>query len=316
MTRTGFQQPLRGAPRLGGVAAVFLAAALAASAQPRYAGSNACRSCHPSVWLNFYKNPHARTQQTGAEPAEKTGCESCHGPGADHIAAKGDKSRIVAFSVLPPETALNNCLNCHAESLGRANIRRSGHTLAQVACNQCHSIHRAETPRFLLAHEQRDLCYRCHQNVRAQFSLPFKHRVNEGFMQCTDCHNPHGAAPAHWTAGARPRMMATALGNEEPCLKCHVDKRGPFAFEHAALRVDGCSACHLPHGSANARLMKRPAVFTLCLECHNGAGNFGRQGNGIKATPPFHDMADPRYRSCTTCHVRIHGSNGDPRFLR
>jgi ferredoxin len=27
-------------------------------------------------------------------------------------------------------------------------------------------------------------------------------------------------------------------------------------------------------------------------------------------------MADPRYRNCTTCHVRIHGSNADARFLR
>jgi ferredoxin len=27
-------------------------------------------------------------------------------------------------------------------------------------------------------------------------------------------------------------------------------------------------------------------------------------------------MADPRYRNCTTCHVRIHGSNADRTFLR
>jgi ferredoxin len=27
-------------------------------------------------------------------------------------------------------------------------------------------------------------------------------------------------------------------------------------------------------------------------------------------------MADPRFRNCTTCHVRIHGSNSDRTFLR
>jgi ferredoxin len=27
-------------------------------------------------------------------------------------------------------------------------------------------------------------------------------------------------------------------------------------------------------------------------------------------------MADPRYQNCTTCHVKIHGSNADARFLR
>jgi ferredoxin len=31
---------------------------------------------------------------------------------------------------------------------------------------------------------------------------------------------------------------------------------------------------------------------------------------------PSHNMAEPRYQNCTTCHVRIHGSNADQRFLR
>ena len=89
-------------------------------------------------------------------------------------------------------------------------------------------------PKFLLATQQTDLCYGCHANVRAQFSMPFKHRVNEGFMACTDCHNPHGAFAPTWRMASRPRMVDQALANEEPCLKCHSEKRGPFVFEHAA----------------------------------------------------------------------------------
>jgi len=57
-------------------------------------------------------------------------------------------------------------------------------------------------------------------------------------------------------------------------------------------------------------------TFTLCLECHNGAGTFGRQADGILTQSPSHNMADPKYQNCTTCHVRIHGSNADARFLR
>lgn len=294
----------------------LLAAASPVSAEPSFTGSAVCRTCHPGQWLDFYKNPHARTMQSGEAPPEKSGCEACHGPGSEHVAARGDKSKIIAFSDLQPAQVLENCLACHSESLGRMQIRRSSHTLAQVACNQCHSIHRPRSPKFLLAKEQREVCYGCHGNVRAQFSMPFKHRVNEGFMQCTDCHNPHGAASPNLAMGARPRMVDAALASEEPCLKCHADKRGPFAFEHTAVRVDGCAACHLPHGAANPRLLKRPAVFTLCLECHSGLGNFGRQADGVRRTPLSHNLADPRYRNCTTCHVRIHGSNGDPRFLR
>jgi DmsE family decaheme c-type cytochrome len=135
-------------------------------------------------------------------------------------------------------------------------------------------------------------------------------------MNCSDCHNPHGAQAPAQAMGARPRMMDTALAGEEPCLKCHNDKRGPFAFEHAAVRVDGCGSCHVAHGTANARMLKRPVVFTLCLECHSGAGNFGRQGDGIALTPATHNLGDPRFRNCTTCHLRIHGSNASRSFTR
>jgi DmsE family decaheme c-type cytochrome len=281
-----------------------------------FVGSNVCRTCHPNVWFNFYKNPHFKSIASGQEPADRTGCEGCHGPGKAHVEARGGKSTIRAFSELGPKQILDACLACHGRELTRANIRRSQHTLSDIVCSNCHSIHRSPTPKFLLARHQKDLCYDCHANVRAQFSMPFKHRVNEGFMQCSDCHNPHGAAAPSWRMGVRPRMVDTALLNEEPCLKCHIDKRGPFLFEHAAVRVDGCESCHNPHGSMNAKLLKRPVTFTVCLECHNGFGNFGRQGDGIATQSSSHNMADPRYRNCTTCHVRIHGSNADARFLR
>ena len=311
------------------VALVSLQPALAQqpanAAQPRpanhFVGSNSCRKCHPDIWSTFYKNPHYKSLANAPEPREgepltAAGCETCHGPGGAHVAAGGGRSTIVAFSTLSPQQTLNACLACHENTLSRANIRRSPHTLADVVCSTCHSIHRSQDPNNLLARRQTNLCYGCHTNVRAQFSMPFKHRVNEGFMNCSDCHNPHGSYAPTWRAAARPRHVTQALANEEPCLKCHSDKRGPFVFEHAAVRVDGCEACHFPHGSTNPRMMRRPVVFTMCLECHNGLGNFGRSGDGITRQSPSHNMADPRYQNCTTCHVRIHGSNSDPRFLR
>jgi len=282
-----------------------------------YAGSNVCRTCHPDVALNFYKNPHAKSIASGKEPPERTGCEGCHGPGSAHVAARGGKSTIPrAFSLLAPRQVLDACLTCHAQDLSKANIRRSEHTLNDVACTGCHSIHRAATPKYLLAKQQSELCYGCHAAVRAQFDMPSKHRVNEGFMQCTDCHNPHGSFAVTWRMSQRPRMVEQSLGNEEPCLKCHSDKRGPFAYEHPPVRVEGCEICHFPHGSTNTRLLRRPVVFTLCLQCHNGAANFGVRNNGITQLSPAHNLLDPRYQYCTTCHVRIHGSNSDLWFRR
>lgn len=328
--------------------AVLVSACLFA-ADDTYVGSDRCRACHPDVTATFFRNAHAKKILGGKEDVtsadlSRRGCESCHGPGKTHVDAKGGKTNIVAFSQLTAAKTVDQCLACHSQQFPRSNIRRSPHTTGEVGCSSCHSIHNlarqrleqsqlarlsssisaASSPtaavhagRASLAAGQPELCYGCHQHVRAQFSMPFKHRVNEGFMQCTDCHNPHGVSAPTWRMAARPKMVDQALINEEACLKCHVAQRGPFAFEHAATRVDGCESCHTPHGSANARLLKRPAVFTLCLECHNGAPGFGRDPSvGVPIQSPSHSMTNPRYQNCTACHVRIHGSNADARFLR
>lgn len=281
-----------------------------------FVGSTACRTCHPNVALQFFRNAHFKSAVAAKTAAQDSGCEGCHGPGGAHVAAGGGKATIVAYSALTPTATLDTCLRCHSKDAARANIRHSSHSQANISCTSCHSIHQSQTATKLLAKAQSDLCFGCHNDVRAQFSLPFKHRVNEGFMKCSDCHNPHGAYPPAWKMGARPRMVDTGLQNEEACVKCHTDKRGPFLYEHAAVRVDGCETCHSPHGSINARMLKRPVVFTLCLECHNGAGSFGRQADGVNIQSASHNMADPKFRNCTTCHIRIHGSNADGTFLR
>ena len=281
-----------------------------------YVGSTVCRACHSDVWSKFYKNPHFKSIASGKEDPANTGCESCHGPAEGHLKAHGGKASIISFPALSPKEVGAACLRCHSETLSRANIHASPHTLNGVSCTQCHSVHGSTTPKALLAKREPDLCYGCHSNLRAEFSMPSKHRVNEGFMACSDCHNPHGTFAPTWRMGRRPSLVDQALANEETCIGCHTDKRGPFAFEHPPVRVEGCEMCHMPHGSTNSRLLRRPVVFTLCLECHNGAGTFGRTGTGVPALSQAHNMANPRYQNCTNCHVRIHGSNSSPLFLR
>jgi DmsE family decaheme c-type cytochrome len=282
----------------------------------KFIGSESCKTCHPDVFAKFYKNPHFKTLALGKEPPEHTGCESCHGPGGAHVEAHGGKATIVAFSQLGPKQILDNCLRCHAQALARANIRTSKHTQNDVVCTNCHSIHGSTTPKFLLAKTQTELCYGCHADVRSQFSMPFKHRVNEGSMTCSDCHNPHGTFAPTWRMATRPAMVGQAMGNEEACLKCHAEKRGPFVYEHPPVRVEGCEICHAPHGSPNSRLLKRPVVFTMCLECHNGAPGFGRSGSGDPTPTQFHNLRSPLFHNCTNCHSHIHGSNTSPFFLK
>src|SRR5215472_17420483 len=181
-------------------ALLFLPLLLARPAAPQqpnqYVGNDVCKTCHADVWMNFYKNPHGRPAATDQlaltkEAPSAIGCEGCHGPGGAHVAASGGKATIKAFSNLGPAETLDTCLGCHSKDVSKSNIRRSQHTEANVVCTNCHSIHKAQAPKFLLAKNQTELCYSCHTAERAAFQMPSKHRVNEGVIKCTDCHNPH-----------------------------------------------------------------------------------------------------------------------------
>ena len=302
------------------VLGLWLAFALAApcSAQsPEFIGSGVCLDCHTDIAEGFNRNPHFESMAAGNLPPAQTGCEGCHGPGGAHVAGGGDVSKIIRFATLTPSAVLDRCLTCHADDLGKMRIRRSSHSTGEISCVSCHSVHQSKELSPLLAKREVDLCYTCHIEVRAQFNLPFKHRVNEGSMKCSDCHNPHGTPEATWASAGSRTMVRHAMGNDIACVGCHTDKRGPFVYEHAPVRVEGCAACHNPHGSTNPRLLSRPAAFTMCLECHNGVASFGTRGDGVpNPTEVFHNLASPQFQNCVTCHSRIHGSNADPLFKR
>ena len=150
----------------------------------------------------------------------------------------------------------------------------------------------------LLKRAQPDLCYTCHATVRGQFAQPTHHRVPEGLMKCTDCHNTHG------TLNPSSLVKATT----ETCTQCHVEKRGPFVHEHPAAKIEGCTSCHNPHGSANRMLLVRREGRQLCLQCHTGFHNLTQAPHGRLG---FQTSGE-----CTRCHVSIHGSNFDVNLLR
>ena len=160
---------------------------------PGYAGDAVCQTCHPDLWGAFSRNPHFKTIVFD-KPVERTfGCESCHGPSEQHPANPFDKANIYRIQGGAANKVLDTCLACHAKDFTKSNVRRSAHSTNEVACTECHAIHSAKSPKYLLARPQKELCYACHLETKAQFEMPFRHRVNEGAMACTDCHNPHGS---------------------------------------------------------------------------------------------------------------------------
>ncbi len=270
---------------------------------PAYAGSDSCAACHDELAKAFRRNPH-RFVEVRREWKERA-CESCHGPGAKH-AESGDPSDIVNPAKLAPEQADRACLDCHRHQPAQSGRIQGGHGRYQVACTACHRVH-AEAQRLTLrdAAVVNRQCADCHRSEWAEFQRPYTHRLLQGAMKCTDCHNPHGSM--------RPRSVRTASANEAGCFRCHGDKRGPFPFEHPPVRLEGCERCHEPHGSTNPRMLVRAEVRFLCLECHSNIGSRPALG-GIP--PGFHDLRSARYRNCTICHNRIHGSFVDGRLTR
>ncbi len=292
-----------------------------------FVGSETCKACHEDQFKVVAMTKHGRLSEDPKWKDKVQGCESCHGGGKAHVEGGGDKTKIISFAGKNSKEVSETCLACHAGRESHNNFRRGEHWRNDVGCTDCHSPHGSEqhfveaktgsitfpgettqenpsiATSFMLKRSQPDLCISCHNETESQFTKPFHHKVLEGMMKCSDCHNPHG--------GFETKQTKLAVGNDAVCIKCHTDKQGPFVFEHAPLKTEGCSACHVPHGSNNPKLLKRSNVRQLCMECHSLLSN---ADPGAPQTP--HNQSTGRYNNCTVCHARIHGSNASAAFFR
>jgi DmsE family decaheme c-type cytochrome len=206
----------------------------------QYVGSDTCKTCHEDIYKNFETTPHWKTTLGKRKGPEWEGCEACHGPGAEHVAGGGDKSKIFTFQNVAPKQITSRCLRCHQYGEEHANFERSQHNVNDVTCIACHSPHHAKEKQFLLAEKQPNLCFGCHTEIKPEFNKPFRHRVEQGLIQCTDCHNQHG--------GFLTRQLRSTAAQDQVCFKCHTDKAGPFVFEHRPVKTEGCVACHTRMG--------------------------------------------------------------------
>jgi DmsE family decaheme c-type cytochrome len=276
-----------------------------------YVGSEVCGTCHEDIAKAFAKNPHQAVETADRHGFNGKSCESCHGPGSRHVESLAAADIRNPAKVLAEETD-RTCLTCHRNRPTSAGRLEASHARNAIACTACHSIH-AHGSDGLVTRKPAEVnaqCEGCHLDVKSSFAQPFKHRVPENAMTCVDCHNPHGSF--------KPGLMQLTSANEPGCFRCHNDKRGPFTFEHAPVREEGCQSCHVAHGSTNAKMLTRQEVRFVCLECHaNLPGVAARSASVLGVVPPaFHDLTSPRYRNCTICHQKIHGSHIDRNLLR
>jgi DmsE family decaheme c-type cytochrome len=281
----------------------------AASKPPQYISDQLCKACHyketkafTATMMGNVFELHPRDTQ------ERLGCQGCHGPGSVHLATGGKKTTgMLTFRPSSNESVQadnDRCLSCH-ERGEHVFWRASTHGSRGLACTDCHTIMRKESPQFQLTsaplvtpfinpfvvtRPETQVCLRCHLREKMEINLPSHMPLREGSMVCTDCHNPHG--------GPYPRQLRAATVNEL-CFTCHAEKRGPFLWIHPPVMMN-CLNCHLPHGSVIQHMLviRQPL---LCQRCHVGTFHPGTPGQPMGVFV-FN-------QSCDNCHSQIHGSN-------
>src|ERR1019366_7327490 len=146
----------------------------------KYVGAGTCKTCHEEIYNAWEKTPHWKTTLNKEGGPSKQGCEGCHGPGADHVAGGGDKTKIFVFKEGSRQETSARCLSCHGEGHEQSHFAESAHASSEVGCLDCHSPHHAREKQHLLVQNQPQLCYGCHTSAKADFAKPYHHRVNEG----------------------------------------------------------------------------------------------------------------------------------------
>lgn len=230
--------------------------------------------------------------------------------------------------VAPPKIAgatfvgTKECTQCHSEVTDHfagsthSKVSVADSKLGDTTCESCHgpgSIHVAAgggKGSIVNPGKNPQACFQCHTDKQGQFSLPNSHPVLAGKVSCVDCHDVHEGKAIRGTGSALENEIAT-------CTKCHTAQKGPFVYEHGALK-EGCTACHNPHGSVNAKmLVARDA--NLCLRCHLESPSVANSGeinaNSIRHTTENHNSRLMQGTCWSAgCHEAPHGSNASYHF--
>lgn len=267
-------------------------------------GPEVCQQCHWDRFESYENSPHGLALDRRT-PAGRQACETCHGAGGNHVAGGGGRGvggmRTFDLEKMSVEAINGVCLDCHSRGIV-ALWHGSMHQSRNLSCVNCHNVHGGHD-KLLREPSQPQLCTTCHQQIRAQLLRPSHHPIREGKLVCTDCHNPHGTATE--------RLISATTINDK-CYECHAEKRGPFVFEHPPVR-ENCLNCHQPHGSSHEPLLKLKRPY-LCQRCHNTLGHpsvlWARSEEDAAAGRSVYQLPPQLFmRSCTNCHVNIHGSN-------
>jgi hypothetical protein len=271
------------------------------------------------------------------EPDEiNVGCESCHGPGSEHVATGGRSRFIVNPRYLSAERSSVVCGRCHDRRLGYGGPY-AGYT---QAVNKAGELARPGISRHELITAYTDPAKKgptmpgggredniwpddVHSNKPHQQYSDFlkskMYRNDRILVTCSDCHDMHGNTPYPRWLIHDPSNAASPL-----CQRCHPVNVLTHMETKLNAKMKGaitrCVDCHMP-GTANTggiaggfgRMIKTPPYASAQEEEANAYWESPLKSHvfdvplktnvAVAGVPPGRAMPIPYTSSCGTCHM-------------
>ncbi|MEJ2203163.1 MAG: tetratricopeptide repeat protein [Gemmatimonadota bacterium] len=240
-----------------------------------------CQECHGSQ-IRTALDPEVRRFHTEYTTL-RVNCESCHGPGRQHVAwALGDRQGdagpgLESLSDLGKERSLEVCFRCHALKDVIEEGYRPGDSFVRYYALKFPVL--GDRPYFADG-RVRSFAYQANHLASACYL--------QGPMDCASCHEPHGLT--YWDTDRRP--LASPLDDGQ-CTSCHPSKLvDPATHTFHPEDSDGsrCVSCHMPY-------LQHPEVGTSIP--------FARSDHTIAIPRPAFDADLGITGACAQCHADI-----------
>jgi hypothetical protein len=309
-----------------------------------------CAGCHLTGWERYRDTAtgqylvRAADDPAGelnidddAAPDEiNVGCESCHGPGSEHVANGGGARFIVNPKYLSAERSSVVCGRCHdrrqgygGPTIGYTQAVSQAGEMARPGISRQELLTRFTDPAkkgpTMRAGGREDNIWpddvhsnKPHQQY-ADFLKSKMYRNDRHLVACSDCHDMHGG-----TSYPRALLHDPADPQSPLCQRCHpVDVLTHMDVKLNA-RMKGlqtrCLDCHMP-GTANTggvagdygRLIKTPPYANAQEEENNAfwegplrshVFDVPRKTNvAVRGVAPGRAMPIPYTSACGTCHA-------------
>jgi hypothetical protein len=205
---------------------------------------------------------------TGTNQELNIGCENCHGPGSEHVAAGGNGKFIVSPGLITSERSNMICGQCHSRPQGNDSFGiKKDSPLDNTNKMMVAGISRAA---FLAGNTSRhdasstagdfwadNTHSKSHHQQYTDFIQSPKYRNGSSLLTCYSCHDPH--------APGTDRHQLSGTSNNSLCQSCHT------AITDVVAHMTAKTGASMGAG-------------TRCIQCHNPKTS--SSGAGSNPTTP------------------------------